>query len=139
MFTRIFITITVFLLTTQLISAQKIFQQPRTISQVVGRMNYEQKVWAYKNSSQYIKNIVFPGHTVTVEYPLKRSNSLPMTLSSYHGFELTGTNYLRHLSFFCRQEYNFEKRTNISLRFRIGTLDYTNYLEQKPNAVKAGF
>lgn len=36
----------------------------------------------------------------------------------------------------CRVEYKFQKATTIPLRIRLGSLDYTNYLEQKPNAIK---
>lgn len=43
--------------------------------------------------------------------------------------------YISHLSFFCRQELQIEKSLHISLRFRLGSLQYTDYLEQKPNAM----
>jgi hypothetical protein len=44
--------------------------------------------------------------------------------------------YSERLSFFCRKELNLEKTTFVALRFRLGSLAYVNYLEQKPNAIK---
>ena len=42
--------------------------------------------------------------------------------------------YLNGLGFFCRQELALEKISAIPFRFRLGSLAYVNYLEQKPNA-----
>ncbi|HEY6505024.1 MAG TPA: hypothetical protein VIZ28_13695 [Chitinophagaceae bacterium] len=46
--------------------------------------------------------------------------------------------YSQGLGFFCKQELKLEKTTSIPFRFRLGSLDHVNYLEQKPNAIKQG-
>ena len=44
--------------------------------------------------------------------------------------------YSTHLGFFCKKELQLEKMIAVPFRFRIGSLDYVNYLEQKPNATR---
>lgn len=44
--------------------------------------------------------------------------------------------YQQCLGIFCRGEWKLEKLTAVPFRFRLGSLDYVNYLESKPNALR---
>jgi hypothetical protein len=39
--------------------------------------------------------------------------------------------YAKNLSFFCRQELKFEKATTVKFRFRLGSVEQTDFLEGK--------
>lgn len=45
--------------------------------------------------------------------------------------------YSQHLSFFCKKESQLQKASGLNLFIRLGTKDYVDYLERKPNAIKA--
>jgi len=42
--------------------------------------------------------------------------------------------YNQHLSFFCKKEVQLQKLTSLPLFIRLGSKDYVDYLEKKPNA-----
>lgn len=42
--------------------------------------------------------------------------------------------YSENLGFICKKELQLDKVMAVPLRFRLGSLVYVNYLEQKPNA-----
>ena len=44
--------------------------------------------------------------------------------------------YNQHLGFFCKKESQLQKHTNLNLYMRLGSKDYVDYLERKPNAKK---
>lgn len=43
--------------------------------------------------------------------------------------------YNQHLSFFCKKEVQLQKLTTLPIYFRLGSKNYVDYLEQKPNAL----
>lgn len=47
---------------------------------------------------------------------------------------LPGNFYSSHLGFFCRQELQLSKK-NIPVHFRLGSMEYCNYMEQKPGYI----
>jgi hypothetical protein len=46
--------------------------------------------------------------------------------------------YSDHLGIICRKELQLDKITPMPFRFRLGSLDYVNWMERKPNAIKPG-
>jgi len=72
---------------------------------------------AQDSSSNGLKKITF--NTPLYTFRQSTPQQLPANL------------YTKNLGFFCRQELLMDKK-NIPVRFRLGSMDYCNYLEQKP-------
>ena len=77
--------------------------------------------WPLKEAQRILKKPYYDSTGV------KKQNSLIVLSPSF---------YSSHLSFFCSNELKLEKFTPVPFRFRLGSLDHVNYLEQKPNAQK---
>ncbi len=75
----------------------------------------------------YGLNRIYPLH-------LKNSNQSVCLLKPVSVAVISADFYTQNFGFFCKKEWQFEKATNIPLRFRLGSLQYNDYLESKPNS-----
>ncbi len=55
----------------------------------------------------------------------------------YNPIKIVPVNYYaKHLGFFCTNELRLQKAAGVNVFFRLGSKEYVDYLEQKPNAKK---
>jgi hypothetical protein len=66
--------------------------------------------------------------TVNQNIALKQQGSVKPVLGKY--------DYYNSLGVACKAELKLEKATKIPFRFRLGSLQQTDYMERKPNAQK---
>lgn len=66
--------------------------------------------------------------------PLDKMGSRHSFAQVYPHYVVPGNFSLQKMSFFCRQEKRWENLTGVPFKFRLGSVQYVDWLEQKPNS-----
>ena len=94
----------------------------------------------YFNLTPYLKN----SHQVSISSYLHNTDNKKIStetniiapvilLNPITSSTISADFYTQNFGFFCKGELQIEKVTKIPLRFRLGSLQYNDYLEGKPN------
>ena len=73
-------------------------------------------------------NLLFPSRSYNNLLPLGKSFA-PVKPS----FQLARDEVVRNFAFFCKTEWLLEKKSSVPFKFRLGSLEQSDYLEGKPN------
>ena len=73
-------------------------------------------------------------HVDASQSPVKTGLNSPVSFSNNR--VVIQPSYVPSLGFFCRYELKLDKVAPMPVRVRLGSLDYVNWLEQKPNSRK---
>jgi hypothetical protein len=89
----------------------------------MGRMSFFFLLLVLLNSLRAASQLNLKAHTDTVEKKISLK-ALPQNF------------YNQSLGYFCKKEIQLQKLTLLPLYIRLGSKEYVDYLERKPNAIR---
>jgi hypothetical protein len=105
----------------------EIFAQEKIVEKILshnGNLLPQYRKWDYSSSS-FFSNKAFSGSSVFLSSAaLSKPVFMPVAKDYYKNC----------LGFFCKKEIQLEKSIALPLRFRLGSVEYTDYMEGKSNA-----
>jgi hypothetical protein len=129
---RIFLTVVVF----SFLFCGKIFAQQKNVEKLSIK---KEKSFAFPQKISW-NNLVFPPAKAGIvlfnklNNPYSISFPIPFSLRKIYS-PVNEDYYCNNLGFLCRKELQIEKITSLPLRFRLGSFEYNDYMERKPNAI----
>jgi len=75
--------------------------------------------------------LIQPGDFQTPLYSTQNDRGYVDSYRSIVNRPVPANYYMSTLGFFCKREWELEKKIHIPFRFRLGSLEYCNYLEGK--------
>lgn len=73
-----------------------------------------------------------------VQHTFKPGKSQPASFQTDPGIRPLIYDYYRSLGAACKAELKFEKSTSLPLKLRVGLIEQSDFLEQKPNTKRPG-
>ncbi len=110
---------------------------------IVWLLMFSQSVTAQKKSFEFTgksrnfyysaqsTETIFPGPGMNIKAVTRGGNEVRAT---FNNRIIEPSLYCSQLGFFCKNELKLDKLTVVPVRFRLGSLDYVNWMERKPNA-----